>query len=58
MLLAAGKGWSEAQKRPDQRSPVEAPLILPVGSALAVMGLLSLGLWGSIWLAAYSLAWP
>jgi hypothetical protein len=40
-----------------QRSPVEAPLILPVGPALAAIGLLSLGLWGAIWLAAYSLAW-
>jgi hypothetical protein len=44
--------------RSDQRSPVEAPLILPVVPALAVIGLLSLGLWGAIWCAAYSLTWP
>ena len=44
--------------RSDQQSSVEAPLILPVGSALAVIGLLSLGLWSAIWWATYSLAWP
>jgi len=44
--------------RSDQRSPVEAALILPIGPALAVIGMLSLGLWGAIRLAAYSLAWP
>jgi hypothetical protein len=44
--------------RSDQRLPVETPLILPAVPALAVIGLLSFGLWGAIWFAAYSLIWP
>jgi len=43
--------------RSDQAIGEAAP-ILPVGAALMAMFLLSLGLWGTIWVAASSLTLP
>ena len=40
------------------RATGEAAPILPVGAALMAMFLLSLGLWGAIWVAASSLKLP
>jgi hypothetical protein len=40
------------------RSTGEAAPILPVGAALMAIFLLSLGLWGAIWVAASSLTFP
>jgi len=39
------------------RWTAEAAPRLPVGAALLMIFLLSLGLWGTIWLATYSLSW-
>ena len=40
------------------RSTDEAAPILPVGAALMAIFLLSLGLWGAVWVAASSLTLP
>jgi hypothetical protein len=39
------------------RCTAEAAPTLPVGAALFMIFLLSLGLWGTVWLTTYSLAW-
>jgi hypothetical protein len=49
--LDAGSSRSE-------RSTGEAAPVLPVGAALMAIFLLSLGLWGAIWVTASSLTLP
>jgi hypothetical protein len=51
----AGLSHVHSRSLESDRSAAKAALMLPVGPALMVILLLSLGLWGAIWLATSSL---
>lgn len=57
-LDLAGSADVQSGSSRSGRLASEAALMLPVGPALAVIVLLSLGLWSAIWAATSSLFWP